>query len=55
MGYTFETENVDSLAEVLNRALGKAWKPDALYLEYQKMLSADRFQAGYSALYREVI
>lgn len=55
LGYTFETENPDSLAEVLNRALGEKWEPDELYAEYQKMISADRFQARYSVLYREVI
>lgn len=54
LGYTFETENVDSLADVLNRALGEKWEPDAQYLEYQKMLSVDRFQEVYRVLYRKL-
>ena len=33
LGYTFETENVESLAEVLNRALAEKWEPDEMYAE----------------------
>lgn len=54
LGYTFETENVESLVEVLNRALGETWKPDAQYREYQVMLSADCFQKAYRVLYRKL-
>ena len=54
LGYTFETENVASLAEVLNRALGEKWELDAQYKWYQKMLSVDRFQEAYRVLYREL-
>ncbi len=54
LGYTFETENVDSLAEVLNRVLGENWEPDEQYRKYQEMLDPARFQQRYHALYRKL-
>ena len=55
LGYTFETENVDSLAEVLNRALGKKWIPDERYRQYQEMLSPERFCTSYKMLYMKLL
>ena len=55
LGATFETENVGSLAEVLNRALGETWKPDRQYQEYQKMLSPEYFRIKYFELYQTML
>ena len=54
LGYTFETENPESLAEVLEQALDRKWKPDETYLAYRKLLSPERFQGEYTRLYREL-
>lgn len=55
LGATFETENVDSLAEVLNHALEETWKPDRQYHEYQKMLSPEYFRKKYFELYQKML
>lgn len=55
LGYTFETEKVDSLAAVLNRTLGEKWEPDRQYQEYQKMLSPEYFRIKYYELYQTML
>ena len=55
LGATFETENVDSLAEVLNHALEETWKPDRQYHEYQNMLSPEYFRKKYFELYQKML
>ena len=55
LGYTFETENTDSLAEVLDRALGESWHPDEQYRKYRDMLSPERFRMKYMDLYTELL
>lgn len=55
LGYTFETENVNALAEVLDEALSTEWKPDEKYLAYKELISPRRFQREYAELYKQVI
>lgn len=58
LGYTFETENMDSLANVLNKALPfveAGWKPDDLYSSYRENLSLDKFKASYKKIYEELV
>lgn len=51
LGLTFESEDVNDLAQTLDQALVEKWQPDEAYLSYQNMLSPRRFQAEYLALY----
>lgn len=55
LGATFEAEKTDSLADTLNRVLGKPWEPDRQYREYQKMLSPECFRIEYSELYQKML
>lgn len=55
LGATFEAEKTDSLADTLNRVLGKPWEPDRQYREYQKMLSPECFRIKYSELYQKML
>ena len=51
LGFTFMSENIDSLAEVLDIALDMEWKPDEKYKEYQEMLSPEKFKEKYLEIY----
>ena len=51
LGKTFESENVLSLAGVLNAALLESWEPDEVYRSYQKSLQPELFQEKYRELY----
>lgn len=51
LGFTFQSENVNDLAKVLNEALTSDWKVDNKYIAYQKMLSPQKFCQSYSELY----
>lgn len=58
LGYTFETENTNSLSKVLDRALGEVmvgWNPDQVYLNYQKGLSLEKFKMHYRCLYDKIM
>lgn len=51
LGYTFETENADSLAEVLNEALGQKFILDDKYMAYKESLAPELFVKRYDNLY----
>ena len=51
LGYTFESENSEALASVLNMVLSSEWKPDSKYMKYQQILNPKRFQREYNELY----
>ena len=51
LGYTFESENSEALASVLNMVLSSEWKPDSKYKKYQENLNPERFQREYNELY----
>ena len=55
LGYTFESENVDSLAEMLDKALTEKWKPDEKYKAYQALLNPERFQKEYLILFKQML
>ena len=54
LGYTFESENIEALAVVLDEALSGNWKPDEKYKSYQNVLNPKRFQRDYMELYRSL-
>jgi len=51
LGYVFDTENLESLSEVLERAVEQDFVCDDQYIKYQKMLDKNDFNSKYSALY----
>jgi len=51
LGYTFETENVDSLTEVLDKAINNDFKPDSYYKSYMNELRVSTFCNKYLELY----
>lgn len=53
LGYEFESENIESLAETLKRALNSDFKYDDRAKEYQKLLTITNFQEAYRAIYLE--
>lgn len=53
LGYTFETENIQDLAEVLQKALLSEFCPNEGYLAYRALLDPARFQKDYSNLYKK--
>lgn len=55
LGYTFEAENVDSLADVMQKALSYDFVIDESYEEYKKRLSPEKFVKEYIRLYNELI
>ena len=52
LGYTFLSEDVNSLAEVLNKALKTEFKPDEKYIEYKNSLDVESFLKSYENLYK---
>lgn len=54
LGYTFEAENINSLAKTLETALSKEQYHDEKYKNYQKELSPDLFKRKYLELFKEV-
>ena len=52
MGDVFESENTESLSNVLNIALSKKFEPDMEYLDYRKMLNPDIFVENYYTIYK---
>lgn len=55
LGITFETEDVNSLANALEHALKLKWKPDERYEAYQSQLDPKRFEAEYAKLYAGIM
>lgn len=55
LGYTFEAENVDSLADVMQKALSYDFVIDESYEEYKKRLSPEKFVKEYIRLYNELM
>ena len=55
LGATFEAENPDSLAKVLDSALAEPWITDKAYQEYQRMLSSECFRIQYLELYQKLL
>lgn len=53
LGYVFETENVRSLAQTIQKALNQPYERDERYQSYQKELSAATFVANYQEIYKE--
>lgn len=54
LGYTFETENSDSLAEALGTALTRQFIPDKTYLAYRAKLNPALFVDSYYKLYTKL-
>lgn len=54
LGYTFETENADSLANVLDIALKQQFVPDETYKAYKAKLDPTLFVEDYRKLYSEI-
>lgn len=54
LGYTFETENSDSLRDVLMFALSNKFSPDEKYEKYRQTLRPDNFKIAYEKLYKEI-
>ena len=54
LGWTFESENADSLAEVLDKALSEPFAYDETARHYRDVLSPKRFEEDYKALYERV-
>lgn len=52
LGYTFESENAKSLADVLEKALNKNFQLDENYKKYQKSLNPEYFSKSYMNLYK---
>lgn len=55
LGYTFETENVESLACALEKALSGKFRADAVYSAYKEKLRVSCFQESYRNLYMTVV
>jgi len=53
LGYTFESENDESLAAVLNIALTSVFEKDDVYRKYQDSLGVDSFLKKYEAVYKK--
>lgn len=53
LGYTFESENPDDLASVLNTALSKPFVLDDLYQDYKLSLRTENFIRSYLKLYQK--
>lgn len=54
LGYIFETENTDSLASILEKALSEDFVIDSSYREYQKQLDPDCFRQIYDEIYSQI-
>lgn len=51
LGYTFESENVDSLVSILKKALSEEFSRDLEYEKYKDSLNPDIFRDSYKLLY----
>ncbi len=55
LGYTFEQENSDSLASILNDALAKEFEFDDLYRDYKSMIDHKEFEKQYRKIYDNLV
>lgn len=53
LGYVFESENIECLAETIVKALNDDFKYDEKAKKYQKSLTVDNFQEAYRSMYFE--
>jgi glycosyltransferase involved in cell wall biosynthesis len=54
LGYTFESENAEALANVLEEALAKNFVPDEEYEKYKETLNVSYFLKSYNDLYNSL-
>lgn len=55
LGYTFESENVSSLTEVIERVLDNDFIPDENYKKHQEKLKVSYFLKSYDELYKNLL
>ena len=55
LGYTFEQENTESLALVLNDILGKTFLYDQKYQDYRNVINHREFEETYRKIYQRLI
>lgn len=51
LGYTFESENVEDLAEIINRAIDKVYIYDEVAMSYRESIMPELFSEKYAKLY----
>lgn len=54
LGYTFESENPESLAKAIETYFENGWKPSERSKEYKEKLKVDYFVKAHRDLYREI-
>ena len=54
LGYVFESENIEALAQTLNQALQENFVYDSQAEKYKDSLKVESFQNGYSKLYKQL-
>lgn len=54
LGYTFESENPESLAKAIETYFENGWKPSGRSREYKEKLKVDYFIKAHRELYREI-
>ena len=54
LGYTFKSENVDDLSNVITQALSVPFSEDEQYMKYQKLLNPDHFRLEYKTIYEQL-
>lgn len=55
LGWIFKSEDIDSLANVLNKALKNEFEIDEKYLKYRDSLTLDCFNQSYNELYKQLV
>lgn len=55
LGMVFESENVQSLGNVLDEALSGGFVPDEMYARYRNRLTPEMFRKEYGHIYRELL
>lgn len=54
LGYTFEAENINSLAKNIEKALTSEFRYDKVALSYEESLKPEKFADKYNQLYRKI-
>ncbi len=52
LGYTFQSENTESLTKILDLALTESFHFDNAYYDYQNALNPDRFKKEYNKIFQ---
>lgn len=55
LGYTFQSEDIESMTKVISKALKSTYCKDAEYRKYQEVLKPRRFQEEHMSLYAKLI